>query len=117
MVSLSVQPLTDIQSANKATAARFVGAFNHDDWDTVREVVADGFVFHHPIGGTVEAGPEGHGGDVGWLQASLAGLVAPHPVIIAEGDHAAVLLPTYGTSLAARTGPRCRRAAALTTAW
>jgi steroid delta-isomerase-like uncharacterized protein len=96
MVSLSMQPLTDIQSTNKATASRFVEAFNHDDWDTVREVVADAFVFHHPIGGTVEAGPEG-------MVATWAGFKRlspdswhPIPILIAEGDHAAVLLPTYG---------------------
>jgi steroid delta-isomerase-like uncharacterized protein len=96
MVSLSIQPLTDIQSANKATAARFIGAFNHDDWDTVRDVVADGFVFHHPIGGTVEAGPEG-------MVATWAGFKRlspdswhPIPILIAEGDHVAVLLPTFG---------------------
>ena len=57
MITQSLHPLADIQGANKTTAARFVGAFNDGDWDTVREVVADGFVFHHPIGGTVEAGP------------------------------------------------------------
>jgi predicted ester cyclase len=96
MVSLPVQPHTDIQSANKATAARFVGAFNRDDWDTVRDVVADDFVFHHPIGGTVEAGPEG-------MVATWAGFKRlspdswhPVPILIAEGDHVAVLLPTYG---------------------
>ena len=84
------------ERANKATAARFVEAFNHDDWDTVREVVADGFVFHHPIGGTVEAGPEG-------MVATWAGFKRlspdswhPIPILIAEGDCVAVLLPTYG---------------------
>lgn len=96
MITQSTKPATDVQSANKATAARFVEAFNQDDWDVVREVVADGFVFHHPIGGTVEAGPEG-------MIATWAGFKRlspdswhPIPVLVAEGDYAAVLLPTYG---------------------
>lgn len=96
MVSQMTQPLSDIELANKVTAARFIGAFNNDDWDTVREVVADGFVFHHPIGGTVQAGPEG-------MIAAWAGFKTlspdswhPIPILIAEGDWVAVLLPTYG---------------------
>jgi hypothetical protein len=36
---------------NKATATRFIEAFNTADWDTVREVVAPNYVFHHPVGG------------------------------------------------------------------
>ena len=44
---------------NKVTATRYIEAFNTDDWDTVREVVSPDFTFHHPIGGTVKAGPEG----------------------------------------------------------
>ena len=89
MVSRLIPPLADIERANKATAARFVRAFNHDGWDAVREVVADRFVYH-PIGGTVEAGPEG-------MVATWAGFkrLSPdswHPIpnLIAEGDHVAV---------------------------
>jgi predicted ester cyclase len=96
MTTRSIEPLTDVQSANRATATRFVEAFNDDDWGTVREVVADGFVFHHPIGGTVAAGPEG-------MVAAWAGFKRlspdswhPIPILIAEDDHVAVLLPTYG---------------------
>ena len=96
MISRTTELLTDPARANKVTAARFVEAFNNDDWDTVREVVADTFVFHHPIGGTVEAGPEG-------MVATWAGFKRlspdsrhPIPILIAEGDYAAVLLPTYG---------------------
>ena len=96
MVSQATQPLSDIELANKFTAARFIGAFNNDDWDTVREVVAEGFVFHHPIGGTVAAGPEG-------IVAAWAGFKRlspdswhPIPILIAEGECVAVLLPTYG---------------------
>jgi predicted ester cyclase len=97
VLTQTIQSLTAIQQANKATARRFIEAFNHNDWDTVREVVADGFVFHHPIGGTVQAGPEG-------MVATWAGFKRlspdswhPIPILIAEGDYAAVLLPTYGT--------------------
>jgi predicted ester cyclase len=96
MITQSVQSLTDLELANKVTAARFVEAFNTDNWDTVREVVADNFVFHHPIGGTVQAGPEG-------MVATWAGFKHlspdswhPIPILIAEGDCVAVLLPTYG---------------------
>ncbi len=96
MLTRSIQTLSERESANRATAVRFIEAFNHDDWDVVREVVADGFVFHHPIGGTVQAGPEG-------MVATWAGFKRlspdswhPIPILIAEGDHAAVLLPTYG---------------------
>jgi predicted ester cyclase len=85
-----------MERSNKATATRFIEAFNHNDWDAVREVVAGGFVFHHPIGGTVEAGPEG-------MVATWAGFKHlspdswhPIPILIAEGDYVAVLLPTYG---------------------
>jgi predicted ester cyclase len=96
MALQSAKLLIDDELANKATAARFVEAFNIDDWDTVREVVADGFVFHHPIGGTVAAGPEG-------MVAAWAGFKRlspdswhPIPILVAEGDCVAVLLPTYG---------------------
>jgi predicted ester cyclase len=96
MIPQTTQQLTELECANKATAERFIQAFNHDDWATVREIVADGFVFHHPIGGTVQAGPEG-------MVATWAGFKRlspdswhPIPILIAEGDHAAVLLPTYG---------------------
>ena len=50
---------SETEHTNMATAARFIEGFNNDDWDAVREVVAPDFVFHHPLGGTVEAGPEG----------------------------------------------------------
>jgi steroid delta-isomerase-like uncharacterized protein len=96
MVTQTPQLFTEVELANKATATRFVEAFNDDDWGTVREVVADNFVFHHPIGGTVAAGPEG-------MVATWAGFKHlspdswhPIPIMIAEGDCVAVLLPTYG---------------------
>ena len=96
MISQPIQLPTATQAANQATAARFIEAFNHDDWDVVREIVADGFVFHHPIGGTVEAGPEG-------MVATWAGFKQlspdswhPIPILVADGDYVAVLLPTYG---------------------
>jgi predicted ester cyclase len=96
MISRAIEPVTDIQGANKATAARFVGAFNHNDWDTVREIVADGFVFHHPIGGTVVAGPEGMVTTWASFKHLSPDSWHPIPILIAEGDFVAVLLPTYG---------------------
>ncbi len=96
MITRSIPPLTETERANKATAARFVEAFNHDDWDAVREVVAGGFVFHHPIGGTVEAGPEGMVATWTGFKRLSPDSWHPIPLLIAEGDCVAVLLPTYG---------------------
>ena len=87
----------DQQEANKATAVRFIHGFNDDDWDTVREVVAPGFVFHHPLGGTVEAGPEGMVSTWAGFKTLSPDSWHPIPIMIAEDDHVAVLLPTYGT--------------------
>ncbi len=81
---------------NKEVATRFIHAFNTDDWDTVRDVVAKDYVFHHPIGGTVQAGPEGMVGAWADFKASLPNSWHPIPIMIAEGDYLAVLLPTYG---------------------
>ena len=80
----------------KEIATRFIHAFNTDDWDTVRKVVAPNYVFHHPIGGTVQAGPEGMVGVWADFKASLPDSWHPIPIMIAERDFIAVLLPTYG---------------------
>ncbi|MFZ1463984.1 MAG: ester cyclase [Anaerolineae bacterium] len=81
---------------NKANAIRFIEAFNAADWDTVRAVVAPNYVFHHPVGGTVQAGPEGMVAAWSDFKAALPDSWHPIPVMIAEGDYLAVLLPTYG---------------------
>jgi predicted ester cyclase len=80
----------------KEIASRFIHAFNTDDWDTVREVVAPNYMFHHPIGGTVQAGPEGMVGVWADFKASLPDSWHPTPIMITDGDYLAVLLPTYG---------------------
>jgi predicted ester cyclase len=80
----------------KEIATRYIHAFNTDDWDTVREVVAPNFTFHHPMGGTVKAGPEGMVGVWADFKASLPDSWHPIPIMITEGDFLAVLLPTYG---------------------
>ena len=80
----------------KAVATRFIEAFNTDDWDTVREVVTKDYVYHHPIGGTVQAGPEGMVGAWSSFKASLPDSWHPIPIMITDGDFLAVLLPTYG---------------------
>ena len=85
-----------VQEANKAAAVRFIHGFNDDDWDTVREVVAPGFVFHHPLGGTVEAGPDGMVSTWAGFKVLSPDSWHPIPVMIADGDFVAVLLPTYG---------------------
>ncbi len=91
----------DIEASNleamKEIATRFVHGFNENDWDTVRSVVATGFVFHHPLGGTVEAGPEGMVSTWAGFKTLSPDSWHPIPVMIAEGDYVAVLLPTYGT--------------------
>ncbi|UCC58179.1 MAG: ester cyclase [Candidatus Bathyarchaeum sp.] len=81
---------------NRAVATRFIEAFNTDDWDTVREVVAPNYVFHHPVGGTVQAGPEGMVAAWSDFKSSLPDSWHPIPVMITDGDYLAVLLPTYG---------------------
>jgi len=80
----------------KVVATQFIEAFNTDDWDTVRQVVAPNYVFHHPVGGTVEAGPEGMVAAWAAFKSSLPDSWHPIPVMITEGDYLAVLLPTYG---------------------
>jgi predicted ester cyclase len=85
------------EQTNKATAVRFIHGFNNDDWDAVREVVAPGFVFHHPLGGTVEAGPEGMVSTWAGFKQLSPDSWHPIPIMIADGDYVAVLLPTYGT--------------------
>jgi steroid delta-isomerase-like uncharacterized protein len=81
---------------NKVVATRFIDAFNTDDWDAVREVVAPDYVYHHPLGGTVQAGPEGMVKTWAGFKAALPDSWHPIPVMIAENDYIAVLLPTYG---------------------
>jgi predicted ester cyclase len=81
---------------NKEIATRFIHAFNTDDWDTVREVVAPNYTFHHPIGGNVQAGPEGMVGVWSDFKASLPDSWHPIPIMISDDNYLAVLLPTYG---------------------
>jgi len=88
--------MSKITETNKAVATRFIEAFNTDDWDTVREVVAPNYVFHHPVGGTVQAGPEGMVAAWSGFKVALPDSWHPIPVMIADGDYLAVLLPTYG---------------------
>jgi len=93
----STKTSRQVQEANKVAAARFIQGFNDDDWDAVREVVAPGFVFHHPLGGTVEAGPEGMVSTWAGFKVLSPDSWHPIPVMIADDDYVAVLLPTYGT--------------------
>jgi predicted ester cyclase len=81
---------------NKTAAARFIEAFNTDGWETVREVVAPGFVLTHPAAGRVQLGPEGMIAVWSHFKAALPDSWHPIPVMITEGDYLAVLLPTYG---------------------
>jgi predicted ester cyclase len=85
-----------VSTRNKAVATRYIEAFNHDDWAAVTEVVAPGFVFHHPMGGTVVAGPDGMAAVWAGFKRLSPDSWHPIPIMIAEADHVAVLLPTYG---------------------
>ena len=95
-MTASTRTVGDVQEANKAAALRFIHGFNDDDWVTVRDVVAPGFVFHHPLGGTVEAGPDGMVSTWAGFKVLSPDSWHPIPVMIADGDFVAVLLPTYG---------------------
>ena len=102
MTTRAAEPVPDVQQAslqqaNKVTAVRYIEAFNHDDWDAVHQVVAPEFVFHHPMGGTVEAGPDGMASVWSGFKVLSPDSCHPIPIMIAERDHVAVLLPTYGT--------------------
>lgn len=91
------ESVTSVEQANLAAATQFIEGFNNDDWDAVREVVADDYVFHHPLGGTVQAGPEGMVRTWAGFKQLAPDAWHPIPVMIAERDYVAVLLPTYGT--------------------
>jgi predicted ester cyclase len=88
--------MNNTMEMNKTAATRFIEAFNTDDWDTVRELVAPNFVFHHPDSGTVKAGPEGMVRAWSAFKTALPDSWHPIPVLIAEGDYVTNLLPTYG---------------------
>ena len=90
-------PVTDKEQANMATAVQFIEAFNNDDWDTVRQVVAPEFVYHHPMGGTVQAGPEGMVAAWSGFKQLSPDSWHPIPIMVAQDEFVAVLLPTYGT--------------------
>jgi len=81
---------------DKAVAIQFIEAFNTDDWDTVRKVVTLDYVYHHPIGGTVQAGPEGMVAAWASFKSSLPDSWHPIPIMITDRNFLAVLLPTYG---------------------
>jgi len=85
-----------VSETNRAAASRFIEAFNNDEWDTVREVVTPGFVLHHPMGGTMQLGPEGMVEIWSHFKAALPDSWHPIPIMITEGDYLANLLPTYG---------------------
>ena len=88
--------MEDMSGRNKVVATKFIEAFNTDDWDTVRKVVTPNYVYHHPIGGTVHAGPEGMVAAWSSFKSSLPDSWHPIPVMITDKDYLAVLLPTYG---------------------
>jgi predicted ester cyclase len=90
-------PVTDSEQSNMAVARRLIDGFNTSDWDTVRAVIAPDFVFHHPLGGTVAAGPEGMVSTWAGFKRLSPDSWHPIPIMIAERDFVAVLLPTFGS--------------------
>jgi len=82
---------------NRAAAIRFIEAFNTAGWGDLPAVVAGDFVLHHPMGGTMRLGPDGMRQVWAQFKAALPDAWHPIPVMIAEGDYVATLLPTYGT--------------------
>ena len=88
--------MKDSSENNKTVATKFIEAFNTDDWETVRKVVTPDYVYHHPIGGTVHAGPEGMVAAWSSFKSSLPDSWHPIPIMITDNDYLAVLLPTYG---------------------
>jgi predicted ester cyclase len=88
--------MNDLNNKHRVVATQFIEAFNTDDWDTVRQVVAPNYIYHHPIGGTVQAGPEGMVAAWSSFKSSLPDSWHPIPVMITDRDYLAVLLPTYG---------------------
>jgi predicted ester cyclase len=81
---------------NRAVAIRFIEAFNNGAWDDLPAVVGEDFVLHHPMGGTMRLGPQGMAQVWSHFKAALPDAWHPIPVLIAEGDFVANLLPTYG---------------------
>ena len=88
--------MNNISENQKAVATQFIEAFNTNDWDIVRKVVAPDYVYHHPIGGTVQAGPEGMVAAWSSFKSSLPDSWHPIPIMITDIEYLAVLLPTYG---------------------
>jgi predicted ester cyclase len=87
----------NLTETNRAAAIRFIDAFNTAAWDNLPAVVADDFVLHHPMGGTMRLGPQGMHQVWAHFKAALPDAWHPIPIMIAEGDYVATLLPTYGT--------------------
>lgn len=88
--------MNNVSENHKAVATKFIEAFNTNDWETVRKVVAPDYVYHHPIGGTVQAGPEGMVAAWSSFKSSLPDSWHPIPIMITDREYLAVLLPTYG---------------------
>ncbi len=97
MTTRYADPVSETEQANMAVARQLIEGFNLCDWDAVRKVIAPGFVFHHPLGGTVAAGPEGMVSTWAGFKRLSPDSWHPIPIMIAESDFVAVLLPTYGT--------------------
>jgi predicted ester cyclase len=97
MTTKYADPVTADEQSNMVAARRLVEGFNSCDWEAVGAVIAPDFVFHHPLGGTVAAGPEGMVSTWAGFKRLSPDSWHPTPIMIAEGDFIAVLLPTYGT--------------------
>jgi predicted ester cyclase len=88
--------LDSVAETNRKAATRFIEVFNTNAWEVLPEVVAPGFVLHHPMGGTMQLGPDGMKEVWSHFKAALPDAWHPIPVMITDGDYLANLLPTYG---------------------
>ena len=97
MTAQSVHPLTDVERANKVTAARFVEGLQrrrlgHRTRGRGRQLRLPPPHRRHGL----EAGPEGMVAIWAGFEVLSPDSWHPIPILVAEGDYVAVLLPTYG---------------------
>lgn len=97
MATQYADPVTESEQSNMLIARRLFDGFNRSDWDAVRAVIRPDFVFHHPLAGTVAAGPEGMVSVWTGFKRLSPDSWHPIPILIAEGEYVANLLPTFGT--------------------
>jgi len=97
MATRYADPIGEVAESNLTAAIELIDGFNTKAWDTVRAALAPDLVFHHPTGGTVAGGPEALIATWVNFKALSPDSWHPLPIVIAEQDYVAMLLPNYGT--------------------